>query len=59
MRLCDVPLNVRAAAARRIIRQEPEHAEDVLYAAAVPSSRTYWLPETHRVMVENLTRIAA
>ena len=48
-------LNVRAAAARRVIRKEPERAADMLYAAANPSSRTYYLPESCAVLVRELT----
>lgn len=55
IRLCDVPQHVRAAAARREIRKDPDSAPELLYAVAVPSSRTYYLPATCEILVRELT----
>lgn len=59
VRLCDVHPHVLAAAARRIARQEPDKAIDVLAAAASPSSTTYWLPATAAQKVAMLTTTAS
>lgn len=58
-RLCDVPLHIRSAAARREIRKAPDEAEALLLAAVRPSRTLYRLPGEKRVMVETLTRRAA
>ena len=59
VRLCDVPDNVRYAAARREIRKAPDEAEELLLAAIRPSRAVYRLPGVRRAMVEELTRRAA
>ena len=59
VRLCDVPLNVRQAAARRVARQERTDPVPLLLAALQPSEKVYWLPAHRRTLVEQLTRDAA
>lgn len=58
VRLCDVPQHVRAAAARREIRKDPDSAGELLYAVVMPSSRRYYLPARCAPMVEQLCRPA-
>ena len=58
-RFCDIPDNVRFAAARREIRKAPDEAEELLLAALRPSAAVYRLPGVRRAMVESLTRRAA
>jgi hypothetical protein len=55
VRLCDVPLHVRQAAARRVVRKESCDPEPLLLAAMFPSMKVYWLPADAKQLVEALT----
>lgn len=48
VRLCDIDLNVRLAAARRLARSEADQGAllDLMAAAANPSTCVYWISET-------------
>lgn len=54
VRLCDLRLEARTAAALRVAKAEPEFAADVLGAALAPSSTTYWVDATAAPILRRL-----
>lgn len=45
VRLSDVPIALRLKAAQREARHSPEMAQELLAAALLPSSRTYYIAD--------------